>query len=684
MKVHPRGLLAAILAASALRLASAQPASLPLDVGDCTAQSIAGAQVPARRDRFVPGGQERYQITFRSDAKYDFSVLLQEQAHGTAKRTAAPSALAQDIRVLLSAGIELTAIDRVGSLHRVMFRFIKPDVQIYSRGRKEEPLSVTVSKDLQGPVFADMESTGRIAGLSVQQGSHNMTQGLVRTVLALSQFVVPEQGDLSSAWATEEDDPNGVFPVRYVALSPAAKKEAAVASFRKTRHGQTTTQEAGINSHAVTLAKEFVPTGSMLIRYDSARGRVLSVAGAESITSLMNHKQVGQSRNELRLAHKASGCVAARERASLVAADTVEATWRTARLALSASIQSAADDDRMIARSTLGEDTLQTLLSLLRRVSAGERGAIDDTGLYLKFKALASLKPESCVPIAEHLLTLSPTDRGYRLVVGALSVVGHEQAQAALLRLLEQAKDNQAALVNLLIALATIDRPAPDTLALFERYATQTEQAQAAATAQLGLGVIARKLWTYDRAKSDSLVQYFVSQLDASTDVSAQLQWLSVLGNGGTPAEFEPVARRLADPNPAVRSMAISALRWQADPRVGGMLVNALRDDPDENARSSAARTLEFRKIRPADFTALKGALERDPSARLRNLVLVILWQLRVEHPEVIALATKTANSDSEESVRNAATELLKSTTSTPAKPVPVAGARQSQGTHKH
>ena len=645
-----------------------------------------GAPAPARQGRFAPGKQERYQIRFRSDAKYDFTVLLEEQASAKGKRAAAPSALTQDIQVTLSAGIELTVVDSGRSLRRVMFRFTRPDVQIYLKGQKDQQLSGTVSSDLLAPVFADMESTGRISGHSVQQGSHSVTQGLVRTVLALSQFVVPERGDLSKPWATGEDDPNGVFPVRYVPLGPATKNETAVVRFRKTRYGQTTTQEEGINSRAVTLAKEFVPTGSMVVTYDIARGRVLSVAGVEALTSLMNHKQVGQSRSDLHLVHKASRCVAMEERASLVAADSVEATWKSARTPLSASIQSAADDDKMIARSTLGEETLETLLATLRRVSAGEQGGVNETGLYLKFKALANLKPQTCAPLTDHLLTLSPSDRGRRLVVGALSAVGHEQAQASLLRLLEQAKDNQPTLLNLLVSLATVDRPTPDTLALFERYATQVEQVQVAATAQLGLGVMARKLWSVDRPKSDALVQYFVSQLDASTDMNGQLQWLSVLGNGGTPTEFEPVVRHLADPNPVIRSMAISALRWQADPRVGGMLINALQDDSNENARSSAARTLEFRKVGPEAFTALKVALARDPSARVRNVVLMILWQLRVEYPEVFALVIKTADNDPEESVRNAAMELLKPTTRNPAKSVPTtgSGASQNHGTPKN
>jgi HEAT repeat protein len=183
-----------------------------------------------------------------------------------------------------------------------------------------------------------------------------------------------------------------------------------------------------------------------------------------------------------------------------------------------------------------------------------------------------------------------------------------------------------------------------------------------AATAQLGLGVFARKLWRDDRAKSEALVQSFVRQLEASTELNAQLQWLSVLGNGGTPTGFEPVARHLADPRPVVRSVAISALRWQADPRVNALLIAALRDDADENVRSSAARTLEFRNVDPATFAAFKRALARDPSARLRNVVLVILWQLRADHPEVVALVNATAQADPEQSVRNAAKALLKPT----------------------
>ena len=662
MRVKPRFALAAVLAAGSLHLASAQPAPMPAEDGECATQATVGKSASSAHGRFALGKQDRYQLRFRSDAKYDFTVLLDEKPSAAGKRTTAASALTQELQVTLVADIEITVIARVGSLQRVMLRFIRPDVQISLRGQNDKALSETVKDDLLAPIFVDVESTGRISGHSVQQGQHNVTQGLVRTVLALSQVVLPEQGDVSKSWATEEDDPNGIFPVRYVPFGTAAKKGATVVRFSKTRYGQTTTQEPGTNSHTTTLAKEFVPMGSMTVTYDIARGRVLSVVGVEKLTSLMNQKQVGRSRSELRLVHRASRCIAMEERSGLVATDSVEATWKSVRVPLSASIQSAAEDDKTIARSTLGEETWETLLAMLRRVSASDQSGINETGLYLQLKALANLKPQACEQITEHLLTLSPADRSYRLVVGALSVVGHEQAQASLLRLATQAKDDPAALVHLLVSLATVDRPTPETLALFERYATQDEQGQVAATAQLGLGVMARKLWRYDQPKSDSLVKYFVSQLEASTDVNSQLQWLSVLGNGGTPTEFDAVARQLADPNPIVRSTAISALRWQGDPRVGAMLIKALQDDPNENARSSAARTLEFRKVGAADLSALKLALARDPSARVRNVVLVILWQLRVGYPEVIALVNKTADNDPEESVRKAAKELLKLT----------------------
>jgi hypothetical protein len=662
MKVTPRWALAAVLAAGCLHLASAQPASMPVQDGECATQATAGMGMSGAHGRFALGKQDRYQLRFRSDAKYDFTVLLEEKPSAPGKRAAAPSALTQELQVTLAADIEVTVIDHVGAVQRVMLRFIRPDVKISLRGQIDKALSETVNGDLLVPIFVDIESTGRVSGHSVQQGRHNVTQGLVRTVLALSQVVMPEQGDVSKSWATEEDDPNGIFPVRYVPFGTAAKKESTVVRFSKTRYRQTTAQEPSTNSHTMTLAKEFVPMGSMTVTYDIERGRLLSVVGAEKLTSSMNQKQVGQARSDLRLVHRASRCIAMEERSGLVATDSVEAVWKSVRVPLSASIQSAAEDDKTIARSTLGEETWETLLAMLRRVSASDQSGVNETGLYLQLKALANLKPQACEQITDHLLTLSPADRSYRLVVGALSVVGHEQAQASLLRLATQAADDPAALVHLLVSLATVDRPTPDTLALFERYATQDEQGQVAATAQLGLGVMARKLWRYDQPKSDSLVNYFVSQLEASTDVNSQLQWLSVLGNGGTPTEFDVVARQLADPNPIVRSTAINALRWQGDPRVGGMLIKALQDDPNENARSSAARTLEFRKVGAADLSALKLALARDPSARVRNVVLVILWQLRVGYPEVIALVNKTADNDPEESVRKAAKELLKLT----------------------
>jgi HEAT repeat protein len=196
----------------------------------------------------------------------------------------------------------------------------------------------------------------------------------------------------------------------------------------------------------------------------------------------------------------------------------------------------------------------------------------------------------------------------------------------------------------------------------FLALANAGDNSELADTAKMALGVIARNLASTDQARSDALMNSFITQLRSSTDARSQWKLLLILGNAGTPATYDAVNDYLASPDSKLRSTAINALRWQKDPRVPGQLLRALNEDEDERVRIAAAKTMAFRPKTAGEYAAFKSALSNDKSANMRTVVLDILWQNRAIYPEAAKLVRHAAEHDIDQSVRERAKKLLKTT----------------------
>jgi HEAT repeat protein len=620
---------------------------------DCLASRRFATDPPRIGERFPESVQDRYRVTYRSESRYDFSALFDAQSRRSEEKSTSTGLLAQSFRTALSTRLKISVAEVTADRVLAIFQFVDPDTTIEVSGLRNEELSARVRSDLAAPILGIMDSNGRIREISMRRGSHSISQGVARSILSLSQFVTPEGGKLSKSWTTSEDDPSGTFQVRYVRLSNPGERPFR---FRKTRRNYAAPPVPAPEGHVITLRREISPSGSMKGVIDPT-GALRQLGGVERQTIKVNSKQVGSARSEFHLDLQSSRCMDTRERFALLEERSRDAPEYYALAPLFSETITAAERERVRARSTLGADTLDTLLASLDRVASGAADAPNKTDLYLKLKSLAQLHPDASAAIGNHVAGLGHRNPAYVLAVGALRAVGDEQAQAALVRLLGEAKDVDAT-VGLLLALDTVVRPSAATIARFEELAGPGVRAEIASTAQLGLGVFARKIYANDPAKSDAIVRLLVSRLKQSTDVDARRQWVLALGNAGTPSAFEAVAAEVEDPDPTLRSTALMSLRWQQNSRAEDLLVSALRDDASEEARVSAAQAMAFRSGTPALLAALASALASDPSAAVRRAAVDALAQSRATSPKVRALLDRAARDDLDEGVREAAKRL--------------------------
>jgi len=617
---------------------------------DCLATRRIETDAARIGERYPLSAQDRYRLTYRSEASFDLSALFDAGPRRPEEKSA-PNLLAQSFRTVVTGVLESSVAEVSANRILVIFRIVDPVVTIEVDDSRDERLSTRVGAELASPVSVTMDASGHIREISTRRDSLAITQGLLRSALSLSQFVTPEGGRLSQAWTVSEDDPSGTFRVRYVPLSEPG---APTLRFRKERIAYVMPPAPPRGGRAMVVRKDITPSGSMEGSIDRATGALQRLEGIDRQKTMISGKQVGEAQSEFRLAWLTSRCMNAAEHSAMVEARKRTASEYLPPAPLFAETTTASERERLLARSALGADTLDTLLASLDRVATGAPDAPDSTKLHLKLKALVRLHPEASGAMVDHVARLDYHNPAYALVVGALRAVGDEAAQEGMLRMLTQAKEVDEK-VALLVALATVAQPSAATVARFEQLAASDSREAIASTAQLGLGVFARKIHANDPKKSDAIVRMLVTHFHQATNIDARQHWLRALGNAGTPAAFGVIASQLKSPDPGLRSTAAMSLRWQENPGTEELLVAALRGDADEHVRASAAKAMSFRPSTTGSVAALGSALASDSSRRVRRAAVEALSQSYSANPDVRAMVRRAAEDDVDEGVRETA-----------------------------
>jgi hypothetical protein len=325
---------------------------------------------------------------------------------------------------------------------------------------------------------------------------------------------------------------------------------------------------------------------------------------------------------------------------------------------LSATSEEAGE--RAIHAAELGEATLESLLAGLAKAESAPDHRNDR--LYLKFKALIYLHPESSVEIGKILAQAGAESFTMRTLTAALGAVGHARAQQALVNALRARPQDNAALRLFIPALGEASRPTPLAEAALRDLAFDSSNSsgrETAAMAQLALGAMAQTLATTAPERAKSLVERFLKELVSASSEQAIRQWLLVLGNAGADQSLPAIARFTDHPSPTLRAAAVSSLRWIEAGRADELLAKALTSDPEATVRAEAAAALSHREMNAATFEAQKRAFQTDKAVNVRLTLLRNLWRAQGTFPEARKLVEAAAKDESKE-VRKQAQAILR------------------------
>lgn len=605
--------------------------------------------------RWTRGERRIYRLEQRSSARADLRPLMQDAPNAGTNNKPAPAlpGMAQSIDITVRGDWTTTVIERKDDGALVACALENPVVTLKSGGREAE--SAAIAAALARTSFADVDRRGRVRSVRFDPALDRGTQGFVRSLLGATQFVTPENSTASPGpWVTSEEDAAGSYVARY---EPLGRDSEGLAFRKRKLHYRNPAQDASLAPGETPLLPTIQPRLNLLARFDARRGRLLFLRGMEAQTAVLRGKTVARTSAFLSLALARSETLGRAELAALRRAN-VDAGGQSASLSAIPTVEEIRATSR---RSTLGSDTLPTLLAELAQIERSGASREAGTALYLKFRALAYLRPDACAALGKILADAEAGSPTFAILAGALSAVGSPAAQAALCGVIEARPAERVALLRLVPALGLAPRPTPETETLLRRLAFGSPDGAVATTAQLALGSIARTLATSNPDRARQITDLFLKKASGPSSPRDAQQTLLVLGNIGSTRVLPAIRRHLSARTPAIRDAAVCALRFVPSSEADALLTHALAADGDATVRAGAALALGYRRMTPGSFRAQRLALLRDKSRDVRLAVLQNLAAARRDHPEVVELARSISIKDADKAVRKAAKAILRS-----------------------
>jgi hypothetical protein len=621
-----------------------------------TAQTAA----PTLAYRHIPGERLVYRLDYSNSSVSDLQVLFEGTDSPGKSGEVVQSGLSQSFNTTVQGELAITVLDRKADRVLTAYRLLRPQVTLVANGQEALSQAETIRAALRQVIFAEASSQGRVLSVRFDPAIDNFSQNFARALLAPTQFVLPDaRATGAHQWEVKEDDPNGQYVARYEAEPPAPEQgsgesQTGLKTFRKTKLRYLTPHQK-TRPGKLQVSTTIKPEGSLAARFDVGEGHLYSFRGTEGQIIMMAGKTVARAQTTLHLEFLRKETLTAKELAAMRDASAARNMVACA-VPLSATI-SKQEREAIIQRSELEQETLESLVAQLAKAQA--EGKRRDTPLYLKFKALVYLHPETSSSLGKLLYTSHPQSLTTSILVGALSAAGHEQAQEALVNVICARPNDSPALLTLIKALGSVESPTMLAEKTLHNLAANAPDWDVATTAQLALGTMARNLADTSAERTNKIVDWVVSEINSSTSEDHTRLFLLVLGNAGSIRALPTITRFVADPSPAVRSTAVLALRWIQSSKADLLLTETLSSDPDPAVRLEATFALSFREPTPTTFQVQKRAFLGDQAVMVRLAALENLWNVHKSFPEVRRLVKQSATNDPSEEVRKAAAEIM-------------------------
>ncbi len=627
-------------------------------LGEPTDQDPSGDQAAPAPYKYEVGGLYVYRISFSSSSKSDFSKLFQS-LKTTSGQGAPPPMMSFAIKTSLKGELAAAIVGKKEDGFIVLYRVRNARVTFSSDGRKDPDQEKAIRADLGKPFYALVRPDGTITQTWADPSVTATSRTYMKGILAMARVIFPPGPPPYESWDIQEEDPAGQFIARYKEVKKKRKAEAdaPVRTFLKKKLRYLTPETRPETSHTVEMPVIIRPKGELKADFDFSRGILKSITGKESQDHTISRKNVGHAYSSINVKYVRTDII---DPALLTIANKhFEELEEAVKPAPLYSRPSREESEKELHKQQLGDDTLETLLADLKKADAAKDPKFNSMPLYLKFKALVYLHPESCAALGQVLKDAKADSLSMQILPTALNTIGNPEAQAALVVAVKAHLQDKDALIPLLTSLATLEKPIMETQATLEEVALKATDEDIYSTAVLSLGAQARRLAAFSPERADRIIQMLLGELKKSKSPKTSKLIVLALGNTGSNNAIQELSKAAADPSADTRSSGVFAMRFIAGDEAESLILKALSSDDEAGVRLSAASALSHREMTKNSFEVQKKAFRKDKDEKVRLALLGNLWKAEGTYPEVRQMVRKAAAADRSKEVRKAAKDIM-------------------------
>jgi HEAT repeat protein len=500
----------------------------------------------------------------------------------------------------------------------------------------------TMMTSLTLPFFMTLERSGAVRWVHFELGTDVLVQGLLRSLVAASQFVVT--GVPQESWRSEEYDVTGQYQATY-------QRGSSHRNFEKAKQTYT---------HVAT-SQGLQPYQADRLRIDVHSRSTFGLAEdgwAETIQAQERlDVDAGQGMPRVRNQLQFSLRLLARTR-DLSLLGSLEARRANLSTILLASYQAQTQDPKDRYRRLLAGKRFDDLLNDLRSLPKTERERDDARSLALEqLRALFMLEPAEALKVPETLrrgelepLTASP-------LLGALSAASTPEAIQALAKVVDDSAIGVPVRTDAVAALGMADAPTQEGINAL-RNLTHAAQPELRDTATLALGNAAYQLHDENVRGAEAVVRELETAYRSARTPEEQSMLLQALGNTRDARALTTIQSGLGSTSVLVRQAAVESLRLIPDPAADRHLAAHLLGDASPDVRKAALFASSFRPLAPL-LPTLQQALQRDPADAVRTEIVHMLGANLSQLPGARDLLTWSSQNDANPAIRQLAVRFL-------------------------
>ena len=540
-----------------------------------------------------------YHVHYQSQGEGAFSVALSAN-----KQTPSDK---KKINIDVEGTLTLSFVEKQAQSLVFNVRFSDSDIssQIGSQLNFITPLQAALEFGLV------IEKNGEISSIKMTEKAYDIYGDLFRDIFSLVELPLSELA--LAQWQAQEKK----LPVSYpVTLALLGKRWFSNTWNIEKRYGKVS--QASVS-------------GPIRYEFDNQQGILTKVSGERKRVFSLGAQELSRDKTTILLAF---------ESFASIDSSSKSAPWIVSQSVVEDSLTGEEKRIRMQKRSKvelLGGRDIHQVKSEFDKVDISDAQQI--TQLSRQLVALMTLEPKQAHAISQWLFEFDVSDDRFGAVASALTYVGSDEAQLALIHVMEQLTVGDGKQLTLMGNLAFVETPSLASEGYFREMLHYSDDKNIFSKANLALGIIANKLSESDKTRQLKLFTELEQQLLSSRSERDDRIFINAIGNIGVPEQVPLIKKYVEDKSHhvSIRKEAVVALRFvesiEAEETLLGYLV-----DKDEQIRLAAAEALSYSPGSVTTLEAYQRQLFEESNVSALKHMLGHLSDMSLEYPESIAL----------------------------------------------